>query len=306
MERPPLPWSEEEPSEPAAPPWSPGPRRPDVPALLATLDVRGATAVRHAVTTFTEHLFRTWRLLDRWGQPPALCAAGLLHSAYGSDAHDVALFGAEDRESLRAAIGARGERLVHLFCTVDRARLYAETATATALPRRVEVVHWRTGQQTTLPADEVADLLVLEVANHAEQSHGGALTPGLWVGRCAHWAALAASAGRELLPPFRAGEAPAPADEARARALYLSALARMDDAPAAALGELAEASRCNRLIGEPLVVAAKLTADAGDGAAARRLAGRGLALLTAWGTAWDKRGAWEQWVELAARLAGRH
>ena len=153
-------------------------------------------------------------------------------------------------------------------------------------------------------------------------------------------ARAAASAGEPLgaVPPVfvACSQRLARRDEVAARDLYWDVVTASASSPppsssppspsmgagefAAGIAALEECSRLNPFVGEPHVVRAQLllakaTAEGsrgggaggcGDGcAAAATAAESGLALLGAWGCAWDKRVGWGAWVAWARVLAQR-
>lgn len=278
-------------------PWSAEHFGPSVPDLVMLLEAKGAGELGHAVTTFTDHLFQSFSIVQRWRQPHARCMAALFHSAYGSDANDVPLFRLEDRGDLRTWIGAEAERLVLLFCTVDRVRLRTSVETGIAADGVVGR-NWRTAEERRLTPHEVAALLVIEAANLAEQCHDGELGPGLWVASCGRLAGRIDEIEGGMLPPFLAG-CPTVTDEERARDLYLDACRRIDDAPDDAVAMLLRASELNPCVGEPAAVGAALAQRAGDRPRARTLAIAAVERLERWGTPWDKRADLGQWLAFA-------
>ena len=76
----------------------------------------GADKIRHSGRTFLEHLEGTRALLVKWNAAEEVAVAGLVHSAYGTNAFKHALVERGDREALQGLIGEPAERLVFLFC----------------------------------------------------------------------------------------------------------------------------------------------------------------------------------------------
>jgi len=126
---------------------------------------------------FQDHLQGVARLLQRWEQDALIVQIGLFHSAYSTQQYPYGLYGYQQRDQLRALIGDDAERLVFLFCSHDRVDLYAqavELAKAGAtLPRDgLEVRNALTGSTARVPAELIAPLLVVHVADLAEQMDG--------------------------------------------------------------------------------------------------------------------------------------
>jgi hypothetical protein len=107
---------------------------------------------------FLSHLIGTRRLLVEWGCRPALGDAGLFHSAYGTEFFEPER--AASRAELQDLIGTEAERLVWLWCNIERDTLD---------PEHGSVRLRRTQSTTMLPATEVADIATLWAADTVEQ-----------------------------------------------------------------------------------------------------------------------------------------
>src|ERR1044071_9243970 len=77
-------------------------------AMLTWLRERGAAAIPHAVGSFLDHLFGTWRILTAWRQPDDLRLCGLFHSVLATDMFERPLVGPDAIPELRALIGEVG------------------------------------------------------------------------------------------------------------------------------------------------------------------------------------------------------
>ena len=107
---------------------------------------------------FMAHLFGTRRILAEWGSRPALCDAGLFHSAYGTEYYqpdDV-----PDRASVAVVIGDEAERIAWLWCVIERDRIDVERPCA---PDR------RSGELIELEPRQLGDIATLWCADTAEQ-----------------------------------------------------------------------------------------------------------------------------------------
>ncbi|MBL6081253.1 hypothetical protein JMJ56_24975 [Belnapia sp. T18] len=95
-----------------------------------------------------------------------------------------------------------------------------------------------------------------------------------------------------------------PADELAAVTLYWQAVTRALPvaSPDPTRRALEAAAIHNPYVAEPRLLLAQLALAAGDWNAAALHAGAGLALLSDWGVAWDKRIAWSGWVAWARIL----
>lgn len=261
-------------------------------AVLA-LAGRGAGRHAHLHGSLQDHLVATFRVLRAWGMPEAVCRAGLFHSVYGSDAFDVALFGAGERDEVRDLIGPEAEELAFAFGTIDRRRYRGEFEPL--------VVHnWRTGETATIDRDAAESLLAIELANRAEQASAEDGGPGLWLAEAALRTRFLRG-GCHAIAVFQAARPPASTElEAEARAAYLRACgAELADAEVAS--ELEHAIAANPLVGEPRLLLAEHLARAGD-PRARGHAIEALRLLALWGISWDRRRTHGEWTRRAAAL----
>ncbi len=267
-------------------------------AIVAFLEREGAGGHRHAGgRTLLEHLRRTYWIVRRWGQPEWLAHAALLHSVYGTESHREALVTSDRRAEVAEVAGERAERIAYLFCTTPRGPLLAGTHLwARSLPLRLV---GRPGQAIAGEAigargpsrDELDALVLLHVANIAEQAHAADGRPGRWLARIGSMARLLERSDSLSPPPFLAALASFSGDEeARARQAYLAA----PDAGALSL----VASLCP-VLPEPCAWLACLSADP---ELRRSWAALARARLAAFGTVWDRRLEYEEWLALIDAL----
>src|SRR5262249_28944410 len=127
--------------------------RANLEPLVRELAARGAAKTRHGRRTFLEHLIGTWRILQLWPQPEALCPAGLFHSVYGTEYFRTSHYATTERERVRAVIGEEAEEIAFSFCTIERRAIHE---------------------------GPFAQLQVLEAANIAEQTCAPSGAPGSW------------------------------------------------------------------------------------------------------------------------------
>jgi len=274
-------------------------------AMLTWLRERGAAAVPHAVGSFLDHLLGTWRILTAWGQPEDLRLCGLFHSVLATDMFERPLVGPDALPELRAQVGAAALDRVVLFCTVDRLALAATCADLDALPAEgLRVTHFRTGERATLSAAGLADLLILEMANEAEQSGSVTEGPAAWMALCAHLARLAGRLARRRPPVFdRCASLLPPGAEARAIERFRTL--SVDDPARNAEADVLEVCRLNPFAAEPKILFAERALARRRFAEADSYATAGLELLMQWGTPWDKRYPWEVWIARAGRAIDR-
>ncbi|KAJ6846065.1 uncharacterized protein M6B38_278480 [Iris pallida] len=97
---------------------------PSLPALLSTLRSVGAGECWHKHGTFLAHLSDVYRILKLWSAPDDVALCGLYHSAYSNSYVNLAIFDpSTSRERVKSLLGPSAERLVHLFCVVNRQTL---------------------------------------------------------------------------------------------------------------------------------------------------------------------------------------
>ena len=113
----------------------------------------------HSGGALLEHLRGTHDFLQTWGNDQAVCAGGLFHSIYGTQAYQTQSASLEDRQRIRAVIGARAERLAFLFCVSNRGEFFE------ALGKDDATLWNRVHEETQ---DELRDLIEMEMANYVE------------------------------------------------------------------------------------------------------------------------------------------
>ncbi len=126
-------------------------------SLLRRLGFGGLTHDSHV--PFLSHLLGTRRLLVGWGERPALCDAGLFHSAYGTEYFPVDRPAA--REEVREVIGDDAEEIAWLWCTIRRDSIDTTGPVVTASRRD--------GQPIDLDDGRAADVATLWAADTVEQ-----------------------------------------------------------------------------------------------------------------------------------------
>jgi aspartate beta-hydroxylase len=277
---------------------------------LCELKRRRAYLVRHGRGSLEQHLRGTHEVLTRWHQSARVRLAGLLHSAYSTDAFPHGLFQPTERARVRKLIGEEAESLVHLFCSVHRYDLFTAlrkapggSATALRLASR-----WGSPPLTLTP-QQVGDLLVLYMANAADQRCNADGAPSCWlaeVAEIARWAKAIA----ETVPPVFAGCTAGifPEEEGRLLEGYAAALESVVADPRGALAILAGATHPASWVAEPLLWLGFLAIADGGARHAAEAGARAQALLDQWGTAWDKRLSVRHWRRLCLLLleeAGR-
>ena len=265
-------------------------------SVIGFLQSAGAGRLRHAHgRSLLEHLVGTYEIVRRWEQPPWLQHAALIHSVYGTDAYDRRLLPESGRRDLGRVAGEQAERLAYLFCALDRGPLLAGT------------YRWAPGlagdEASAVTRDELDALVLLHMANLAEQAQSADGSPGRWLVRLAELAELVRDSDAVTLPPFIARLAIfSAADESRTRRAYLGGIARGEEDIEGAMSRLALAAALCPAVAEPCIWLAQLSLCRGDAEAAPWWAACAGERLRRLGTAWDKRLSYGQWLELAGAL----
>ena len=257
-------------------------------AIIALLTARDAGVTPHAGgRSLLEHLIGTAELLGRWGQPDAIRRAALIHSVYGNEVYRHAIAGERDRAEMAAVAGEEAERLAYLFAVTPRRLLFAGTH------------RWIKGLPGDPSRDELDALVIMHMANIAEQSQQSDGTPGRWLVRVRELAAHIFDSETIMLPAF-VGQllGLTAAAEVEVRARYLEALTADGEARTTALALVAAACP---VVAEPCVALAEDAGARGDGDGARAWGHQARIRLMALGTAWDKRQSYEQWLARAGR-----
>lgn len=273
-------------------------------AIVGFLRSEGAARLHHAGTrTLFDHLLGTYAILRRWGQPVWLAHAALIHSVYGTDAYRRQLLAAPRRNEVAAVAGERAERIAYLFAVTPRGPLLAGTYRwASSLPRRAVDGSGEAGDDAT--RDELDALVLLHMANLAEQAHAADGSPGRWLARVRDLAELLVDSDSVTPPLFIAHLATlSPPDEALTRRAYLEGVS--DDGHDRANRFALAAATCS-VVPEPCAWLAFMSSCRGDGAAARSWAAQAARRLRELGTAWDRRLSFEEWLALIEALRQSH
>lgn len=74
----------------------------------------------HSNRSLLDHLVGTYEVLVQWDNPDTVCVAGLFHSIYGVETQHSKPDRFDKRDSVISVIGEASERLVYLFCSLER------------------------------------------------------------------------------------------------------------------------------------------------------------------------------------------
>jgi hypothetical protein len=256
-----------------------------------------------------EHLTGTRAILRRWSQPDWVSDAGALHSIYGTDAYRRQLVPMASRCEVQAAVGLEAERLAYLFGIVSRQELFRQLERRGRIPAEglhIEYDGAGAGAAEQISSGEVASLLILHMANTAEQSCSADGSPGLQLARLSRLGLLVNPVAVSV-PPILDGctQAVSQEDESAARDAYMAGLAAMSTDRAIAIREMSQAAKFCPWVGEPALWLAYLELQKGDYAMAGAWIERAQKTCSQWGTAWDKRLSYEQWCWLIDFVAGQ-
>jgi len=152
-------------------------------AIIAFLRAEGADERPHAGgRTLLDHLCGTAEILRRWDQAEWLVDAALIHSVYGTEAYDAQLIDPTRRDEVMAVAGEPAERLAYLFCITPRRPLFAGTHRwARDLPM-LTLAGGTSGEVAPATRQELDAIVVLHMANLAEQAPPGTNgAPGPWL-----------------------------------------------------------------------------------------------------------------------------
>jgi Aspartyl/Asparaginyl beta-hydroxylase/Domain of unknown function (DUF6817) len=279
-------------------------------SIIGFLRSEGAAELRHSrAATLLDHLVETYAIVRRWKQPAWLQHAALIHSVYGTDVYQRQLLPLSRRNEVAGLAGHQAERLAYLFCVTPRDSLLASARGGLReVPARARASAPDAGERSAATRDELDALVLLHMANLAEQARAEDGSPGRWLVSLAELAEPLIDSDAVSLPLFIAGLAAlSEADEALTRRAYLDGIARDDDLERRAT-RLALAAAACPVVPEPCIWLAHLSRSLGDRQSATWWVGVARKRLVELGTAWDKRLAFEEWLELAEALehpAGR-
>jgi aspartate beta-hydroxylase len=256
--------------------------------LIAFLDAEGAGELSHSSgRSLLDHLVETSCIVRRWGQPGWLADAALIHSVYGTEVFERRLISVARRDEVAAVAGVQTERLAYLFSVTPRRPLLAGTH------RWARDLPWARGQGEPPSSEELDALVLLHMANIAEQASGP------WLARLCQLAELLPESDRPLFTVQLTGFEEE--DEELARRSYSRALLGEGDERASAL---AIAAASCPAVAEPCVWLAHLSAGQADAAAAMAWAAQARKRLWALGTAWDKRRSFDEWLVAIDSVSG--
>lgn len=274
-------------------------------AALALLASRGAAELAHgAERTLGDHLRGTMRILSHWRQPSEVVAAGLLHSVYSTDIYRQTLIPLAERKTVAAAVGERAEQLVYFFGTIQRNSFFRAVSKARRDWKTIVVECHRSSVKLELSRRDVGDLLLIYMANSAEQNASSDHSPGSWISSVSAWGILARPLVTHVPPVFRQCSVRVdPVAEKKAVDFYRAAFSRLDGDGAAASAGFLSAAEHLPWVAEPVILLACCALRQFRWHDAFALTQTAIERLTEWGTAWDKRLTYDEWKSLALTVS---
>ncbi|BCJ75312.1 hypothetical protein CS0771_48560 [Catellatospora sp. IY07-71] len=133
--------------------------------LLAAFEGLDGTDQQHSNGTLRHHLIGVRDLLSAWGMPSHVVAAGLFHSAYGTQSYRAEVATLDNRAALVSLIGEPAERLVYLYCVADRSALFRQLPD----PDAPMLLDRHAGTSVPLDRETFAYLIHLLLADRLEQ-----------------------------------------------------------------------------------------------------------------------------------------
>lgn len=260
---------------------------------------RGAREEPHGRSSLFAHLQGTRAVLEAWLQPQHVVAAGLAHSIYSTDAFEPQIFATGERAVAAALIGERAERLTYLFGALEREVIFA-MAFARTIERESE--YWFEDRFTSeglwVAGETLGELVILHLANEAEQRSGSEGQPEFWLAPVSALAASIRDVAARVPPIFDQCRAVlSAAGECKLLAAYEAGWTggSLDDVLGPQFGTRVP-------VGEPWLLAGFAALARGDRDETRARARIGQDLLLVWNAAWDKRLTLRQWREIAGFL----
>jgi hypothetical protein len=284
--------------------WGDEPKDEQLQEILKTI---GAWQFPHAHgRSLAVHLLGTREILRCWSQPFWIQAAGLFHSIYSSDVYRPTVLGIERRSWLQSVIGKDAEQLVYLFHSIQRHKFFDSVFNpSTDLARGLTVTSKGAGAKGDfeLNSNQVFALLVIHMANEAEQTCLANGMPGVWLARV-NALGNRARAAEGAVPPvfnncrtFFSSE-----NELLLRESYGNATESAGSDRITAKSYFADCSTLCPWVAEPLILGAYLEILEGNTTAAQEQSQRAIGILDQWGTAWDKRLSRNEWKRVARAL----
>ena len=269
--------------------------------VMAFLRDCGAEEFPHArEQSLYAHLLGTRDVLARWSQPFSLQTAGLLHSIYSTDTYHRQLVAFSQRSQVQQIAGACAERIAFLFCVTSRADLWDQLARNEVVGEAGLTIKRHAGDCETsedLTREEIRSLIVLHMANTAEQAARSSGAPARWLARVSRLGLRLREFEGPLPPVFlHCSELLSDTDEEIVRDAYRKGLQLLPQDPSQAASYFAASVAACPYIAEPMIWEACVFQHRGDTANALQRTRWARQILSQWGVPWDKRLELEEWA----------
>lgn len=249
----------------------------------------------------------TAAILKAWAQPRYIQVAGLFHTCYlpgrlvGKAQLDL-----NKRHGLQKLIGTKAERLVYIFGVISRddfAQAVRKNAKDPCNSLPLEIITAKCESPLVLDRDEVSGMCALFAATQAEEMCDEVDAPAIWLSDLSHICSTVPFEPTLRLPIFDSCHATVALDaEQDVSRLYRVALGLIGSDNGQALALLTTCSLKVPWVAEPFLWQAYLEQLNGAECRSRELANKGKSLLDTWGTSWDKRLPYREWLWVAERL----
>ena len=275
--------------------------------IMSFLRDRGAEQFPHAhQRALYAHLLGTREILGRWLQPASLQLAGLLHSIYSTDKYHRQLVEFSRRSEVRELAGSDAERLAFLFCVTSRNDLWNQLAQSAVVGEAGLRIKRHSGGQEMgedVSREDVRSLIVLHMANAADQACASNGAPGRWLAR-ASWMGSRLRHFEGPLPPVFSYcmDIIDDVEEGTARDAYCKGVDTVAKNPSQAAQQFADAAAACPHVAEPMIWMAYTRLHSGDSAGALHYILRARRTLLEWGVPWDKRLGFHDWMRFLALL----
>ena len=270
-------------------------------SILNFLDRQGADRLPHGPRTLNDHLLGTLKILSHWRQPQEVLAAGLLHSIYGTDHFRERLVPLSERNQVRQIVGTSAERLINFYGSFRRESFLQNISREQGTQwTSLRVECHRGSKHAEISRLDAGKLMVIYMANEAEQTRLPCGEPGLWLAAVSRWGEWTKPLTRYVPPVFSSCSSQVSVeDEQLAREAYCNGLRMIPENRRAARAEFAAAKQRLPWVAEPFIMLSFAALLDGRWHHAFLHATSGLALLRRWGTSWDKRLDFGEWESIA-------
>lgn len=137
------------------------PQRDRIQTLLTLV---GAEKIKHSGRNLWTHLLNVYDILREYGYGTEVCAAGGLHSIFGTNVFTQATLTLEQRDMVANTIGPEATQYVELFSALKR-----PNTLESALANQTTTVEMNDGSTRLLTSNELSVLCAIEAANLSDQ-----------------------------------------------------------------------------------------------------------------------------------------